>query len=139
MVLPQRAASDASDDDYGLVPPEIAEAAQRYQRFKAIEKEHLALMARHNLLVDWTPEVRATVMEARARIREVRAAREVFRGQVREFVLALRAAREPLSAVLRHTRSMLEMLERAGAIQSDGGWLEAEVLEWAIEEYEDAA
>lgn len=138
MVLPQRAA-DNSNSDYGIVPREIAEAAQRYQQFKEIEKEQLALMARHNLLMEWTADVRETVMEARAGIREARAARETFRAQVREFVLTLRSAREPLSAVLRHTRSMLELLERAGAIQSDGGWLEAEVLEWVIEEYEAAA
>jgi|SRR3954466_13581674 hypothetical protein len=136
MVLPQRA---ASDDDFGLVPREVAEAAQRYQHLKEVEKRHLALMSRHNLLADWTAEVRATVLEARERIREARTAREAFRTQVREFVVILREAREPLSAVLRHTRSMLEMLERCGAIQSDGGWLEAEVLEWAIEEYENAA
>jgi len=132
MVLPQRARSD----DYGLVPREVAQAAQQYQRLKEIEQQHLALMARHNLLEDWTAEVRDTVLQARERIREARAARETFRAQVREFVITLRAAREPLPAVLRHTRSMLELLERSGAIQSDGGWLEAEVLEWAIEEYE---
>jgi hypothetical protein len=133
MVLPQRA---RSDDDYGLVPREVAEAAQRYQLFKEIETQHLALMSRHNLLADWTAEVHATVIEARARIREARAARDAFRTQVREFVLALRTAHEPLPAVLRHTRSMLELLEQSGAIQPDGGWFEAEVLEWAIEEFE---
>lgn len=136
MVLPQRA---VPGDEYGLVPRELADAAQRYQHFKEVEKEHLALMSRHNLLAEWSAEVRETVLEARARIREARAAREVFRAQVRQFVIALRDAREPLSSVLRHTRSLLELLERAGALQSDGGWLEAEVLEWAIEEYEDAA
>ncbi|HEX4682327.1 MAG TPA: hypothetical protein VH277_06455 [Gemmatimonadaceae bacterium] len=117
----------------------MAEAAQQYQHLKEVEKQHLALMSRHNLLADWTSEVRTTVLEARERIREARVARESFRAQVRDFVVALRDAREPLSAVLRHTRSMLEMLERCGAIQSDGGWFEAEVLEWAIEEYENAA
>jgi hypothetical protein len=136
MVLPQRS---TPGDEYGLVPREVAEAARRYQHFKEIEKEHLALMARHNLLLEWTAEVRSTVLEARERVREARAAREAFRAQVREFVLALRRVREPLPTVLRHTRSMLEMLERSGAIEPDGGWLEAEVLEWAIEEYETAA
>lgn len=132
MVLPQR----ARWDDCGLVPHGAAHAAQRYQQLKASEQQHLALMARHNLLADWTTEVRDTVLQARERIREARAAREAFRVQVREFVLALRAAREPLPSVLRQTRSMLEMLERSGSIQPDGGWLEAEVLEWAIEEFE---
>jgi hypothetical protein len=58
---------------------------------------------------------------------------------VREFVVALRAAHEPLSSVLRQTRTMVQLLESAGAIQSDDGWLEADVLEWAIEDYESAA
>jgi hypothetical protein len=31
------------------------------------------------------------------------------------------------------------MLEQSGAIQSDGGWLEADVLEWAIEDYESSS
>jgi hypothetical protein len=44
-----------------------------------------------------------------------------------------------LSGVLRHARSLLQMLEASGAIQSDGGWLEADVLEWAIEDYESVA
>ena len=132
MVLPQRARSD----EFGLVPVEVAQAAQRYQRLKEIEQRHLALMARHNLLEDWTTDVRETVLQARERIREARDARDAFRVQVRDFVLTLRGARETLPAVLRHTRSMLEMLERSGATEADGGWLEAEVLEWAIEEFE---
>ncbi len=74
---------------------------------------------------------------ARARIHEAREARGLFRGQVRTFVLTLRSAGEPLPAVLRHTRSMIQLLERVNAITPDDGWLEAEVLEWAIEEFED--
>src|SRR6185503_3135958 len=136
MVLPQRA---RREDEFSLVPPDIANSARRYQELKVVEKEQLALMARHNLLLDWPVEARDTVIEAREAIREVRAARDAFRAQVREFVGALRTMKEPLSNVLRHTRSMIELLEHAGAIQSDGGWLEAEVLEWAIEEYENAA
>jgi hypothetical protein len=38
--------------------------------------------------------------------------------------------------VLRHTRQMVQLLETSGALRNDGGWLEAEVLEWAIEEFE---
>jgi hypothetical protein len=137
MVFQQRAA--AKSDAFSLVPPAVAEAAARYQRFREIEKEHLARMARHDLLKEWTAEVRATVLEARERIREARAARELFRQQVREFVCALRAASEPLPGVLRHTRSMLQVLETTGAIENDDGWLEAEVLEWAIEEFDNVA
>lgn len=133
MVLPQRA---PAEQEFRVVPPAIADAAARYQRFQAIEREHLALMAKHNLLIEWTEEVRQTVIEARARVQQARAARDQFRQHVKEFVLALRGEREPLSNVLRHTRSMIGLLEHTGAIESDGGWFEAEVLEWAIEEYE---
>jgi predicted RNA-binding Zn ribbon-like protein len=114
----------------------VAAAATRYQRFREIEQHHLERMARYNLLADWTTEIRAVVLDARERIREARAAREDFRRLVREFVLAQRSASEPLPVVLRHTRAMLQLLETSGALRSDGGWLEAEVLEWAIEEFE---
>jgi hypothetical protein len=137
MVFQQRASADPAT--FNAIPPEVARAASEYQRSREIEKEQLALMARHNLLNEWTPEIRATVLEARERIREARAAREQFRLQVREFVLALRAAREPLWSVLRQTRAMVQRLESAGAIRSDDGWLEADVLEWAIEDFESAA
>ena len=74
-----------------------------------------------------------------AAIFEAREARDEFRAQVREFVHALRATHEPLPAVLRYTRAMVQLLERSGALENDGGWLEAEVLEWAIEEFENVA
>jgi hypothetical protein len=106
---------------------------------REIEKGHLALMARHNLLADWTPEIRETVIEARKHIQEATVAREKFRALVREIVTTLRAERMSLSGVLRHARSLLQMLEQSGAIQSDGGWLEADVLEWAIEDYESSS
>lgn len=137
MASAQRAT--ATDAEYSLVPAEIAAAAGRYQRMKEVESVHLAEMARHNLLLDWSDDVRAVVLEARQYIRETCDARTRFRDHVREFVHALRDAREPLSAVLRHTRVMIHLLERSGAIRGDDGWLEAEVLEWAIEEYENAA
>jgi predicted RNA-binding Zn ribbon-like protein len=114
----------------------VAAAATRYQRFREIEQHHLERMARFNLLADWTTETRSVVLDARERIREARAAREDFRRLVREFVLALRSASEPLPVVLRQTRAMLQLLETSGALRSDDGWLEAEVLEWAIEEFE---
>ena len=137
MVFQQRVSADPATSN--AIPPEVALAASEYQRSREIEKQQLALMARHNLLNEWTPEVRATVLEARERIREARSARDQFRQQVRAFVLKLRAAREPLSSVLRQTRSMVQLLESVGAIQGDDGWLEADVLEWAIEDYESAA
>jgi hypothetical protein len=134
-MVPQQTAT-ARSDEFQLVPPDIVNAASRYQRLHEIEAEHLALMARHNLLEEWTPEVRATVLEARGRIQEAREARAAFRAQVRAFVLALRSTRDALPAVLRHTRVMIQLLESSGAVRADGGWFEAEVLEWAIEEYE---
>lgn len=138
MSVPQQRAI-AEVTEYSPVPPMVAGAAARYQRFKEIEQLHLERMARHNLLVAWTPEVRAIVLDARERIREARAAREEFRRQVRGFVIGLRSAGEPLPVVLRHTRAMLQLLESAGALRNDGGWLEAEVLEWAIEEFENVS
>src|SRR3954465_12626636 len=87
---------------------EIATAATRYQVFRELEAEHLAVMAKQNLLVEWTPEVRSTVLAAREHIKDAREARGRFREYVRAFVLERRSARELLPQVLRHTRSMLE-------------------------------
>ncbi len=134
-MVPQQHAT-ARSDGFRVVPPDVAAAAARYQTLRAIEAEHLALMAQHNLLEEWTPDVRAVVLRARDRIREARDARTEFRSQVRDFVLALRATHEALPAVLRHTRVMVQLLESSGAVKADDGWFEAEVLEWAIEEFE---
>lgn len=133
MVSPHRV---TADDRFDVVPPVVATAATRYQCARAIEKEYLALMARHDLLTEWSNETRTTVLAARERIQDARTARDLFRGHVRTFVHTLRSAGEPLPAVLRHTRSMIQLLESASAITPDDGWLEAEVLEWAIEEFE---
>jgi len=138
MTVPQRL-TIAEVGEFSFVPPVVASAATRYQRLREIERSHLAQMARHNLVQDWTSETREVVLDARESIFEAREARDEFRTQVREFVQALRANREPLPAVLRYTRAMLQLLERSGALESDGGWLEAEVLEWAIEEFETVA
>jgi hypothetical protein len=137
MGLQQRAGSSASSSP--ALPPGVAAAAGDYQRLREIEKGHLALMARHNLLADWTPEIRETVLEARKHIHDANVAREKFRALVRDIVTTLRAERMSLSGVLRHARSLLQILESSGAIQNDGGWLEADVLEWAIEDYESVA
>jgi hypothetical protein len=135
MVLHQRATADAW---YSVITPVLTDAARHYQRYREVEKAHLAAMARHNLLEEWSPEIRATVLKAREQILAARSAREQFRRQVRDFVLTLRSGGESLPAVLRHTRSMLQLLERGGSIAAGDGWLEAEVLEWVIEEYESA-
>jgi hypothetical protein len=93
-------------------------------------------MAQHNLLLDWTPEVRQMVFTAGEHIRHARDARSLFREQVRAFVLSLRRSSESLSDVLVQTRGLIKRLERSGALRGDGGALEAEVLGWAVEEYE---
>jgi len=121
------------------VSPEIQTAATMYQRACAVEKEQLALMARHNLLVDWTDEVRDSVLEARQCIRDAHAARAAFRRVLRGYVGQLRGTREPLSAVLRRVRTIVQQLEFMGAIAADDGWLEADVVEWTIEDYENPA
>lgn len=118
---------------------EIQSAATKYQRACAVEKQQLAVMAQHNLLVDWTDEVRVAVLEARQCIREAQTARALFRGVLRTYVAQLRGTREPLSAVLRRVRAIVQQLEFAGAITADDGWLEADVVEWAIEDYENPA
>ena len=134
MISQQWAAAPTSSTP--SVPHEVATAATRYQLFRELEAEQLAIMAGQNLLAEWTPEVRAKVLAAREYVKDARAARTLFREHVRTFVLARRSANEPLPQVLRHTRSLLQGLERTGAIRDDNGWLEAEVLEWAIQDYE---
>jgi hypothetical protein len=134
MVPLQRAT--AATQSYEPISPDIAQVAQRYQQLKEIEKAHLAIMAQHNLLGEWSPEVRATVLEARAHIREACAARQTFREKIAAFVREQKRAGYPLPSTLRQTRSMLQSLEVAGVLHCDEGWLEAEVLEWAIEIYE---
>jgi hypothetical protein len=62
-----------------------------------------------------------------------------FRNHIREFVVAQRRACDPLASVLRRTRALLQRLQDTGALRIDGGWLEVEILEWAIEDYENAA
>jgi hypothetical protein len=134
MVLPQRITAEES---FPFVPPVLATAAGEYQRARAAESAQLALMARHNLDEEWTEDVRAIVLTARDRIHEAQAARERFRERVREFVIALRDAGDSASLVVHHTRSMIRLLESTGAVTSDGGRLETEVLAWASEDQQD--
>src|SRR5262245_4344594 len=121
---------------FTAVAPDVAQAAARYQQHREIEALQLAVMASHSLDVEWTAETRAAVLEARVHVRAARETRAAFREQIRTFVRARRAAHEPLPAILRQARSLVQLLQSSGAIQDDGGWLEAEVLEWAIEEFE---
>lgn len=118
------------------IPVEIMAAATRYQRLRGEESERLAVMARHNLLDEWTPDIRVTVLSARETVREARAARAGFRDEVRALVSSMRERGEALPAVLRLTRSMIRLLEHDGALLADDGWIEAEVLQWVIEDYE---
>jgi len=123
--------------DVGVgISAEIQTAATTYQRACVVEKEQLAVMARHNLLSDWTDEARVAVFAARQGIREAQTARTAFRGVLRTYVAQLRGTREPLSAVVRRVRAIVQQLEMTGAIAADDGWLEADVVEWTIEDYE---
>ena len=135
MLVPQQRTT-AADTEYTLVSRPMSGAASRYQRLRELEREALALMACHDLLVDWTPEVRALVLDARSRIHEAQAAREEFQRQIRDFVLSLRSEHQPLPTALRRVHRLVELLESTGALRDDGGWLEAEVVEGAIQEFE---
>jgi len=130
MVLPQRV---TAEDSFQLVPPRLAAAAAAYRRAHAAERAQLALMAQENLNEDWSEEVRATVLLARQRILETQQAGEQLRAQVRDFVITLRGAGESASAVMRHTRSMIRLLESTDAAEADDGRLGAELLVWATE------
>ena len=114
---------------------DFANAATRYQLYRELESEQLAIMARENLLTEWSVETRATVLAAREFVRDTREARTALREQVRAYVFRFRNTRAPLKSVLQQTREVVRNLERAGAIHDDNGWFEAEILEWAIEEY----
>jgi hypothetical protein len=118
-----------------IAPHDFAIAAKRYQLYRELESEQLAIMARQNLLTEWSAETRATVLAAREFVRDTREARTCLREAVRDFVGGFRNSQEPLKGVLHQTRAMVQTLERAGAIHDDNGWFEAEILEWAIEEY----
>jgi len=137
MGLQQQATARVAD--FSFVAGELAAAATRYQIFREIEAEHLARMSKFDLSREWTPEVRQIVFNAGDHVRHARDARLRFRAHIRDFVIGLRLSREPLSAVLRQTRSVLQSLESSGALRGDGGWLEVEVLEWAIEDYENVS
>jgi hypothetical protein len=133
MVLPQRVTAEES---FPFVPPVLAVAAAEYQLALAAESAQLARMGQENLNVAWTDEVRSTVLLARARIFEAQAARARLREQVRAFVIASRDTGDSVSSMLRHTRSMIRLLESTDTVDDDGGRLESEVLAWATEEYE---
>jgi len=115
---------------------DFATAAKRYQIFRELEAEQLAIMSRENLLTAWSAETRSTVLAAREIVRDTCDARTNLRAHVRGFVLRFRDTHAPLKSVLQQTRAVVQNFERSGAIHDDNGWFEAEVLEWAIEEYD---
>lgn len=135
MVPHQQIAAGDSPGALG-VPSDFAACASLYRRLRRVEAQHLELMARHNLLDEWSAQVRETVLNARACVEEARSARMEFRAHIRRYVHAARMRREPLLNVLRQLRSMLHALVHAGALDDDNGWFETEVLEWAIEDYD---
>jgi hypothetical protein len=77
------------------IPYEIATAATRYQVYRELEAEQLAVMARQNLLVDWTlKSVRPFSRPASTSRMRVKAR---FREHIRAFVLECRSARAAAS------------------------------------------
>jgi len=133
MVLPQRVTAEES---FQLVPPVLATAVAVYRRVRVAERAQLALMGQQSLDEEWTEGVRATVLLARQRIVETEQARAQLRDRVRDFVVALRDAGESASAVVRHTRSVIRVLESNGAVEPDDDQLGTELLVWATEAYE---
>src|SRR6185503_73725 len=119
--------ANAKIRDFAIVLPDVAAAATRYQTFREIEAEHLAAMAKLNLALEWTPDIRPTVFNAGDHVHAARDARHHLRELVREFVVERRLARHPLARVLEQTKAMLRLLESTGSLRRDGG-LEAEVL-----------
>jgi hypothetical protein len=120
---------------YVALGQEVARAASAYQREREAEAAQLNRMAAHDLSIAWSSEVRETVLATRESVQGARAARREFRAHVRDFVLKLRDQGVDLSTVLRRARALLQSLQAVGAVHDDGGWFEAEVLEWAIEDF----
>lgn len=135
MASQQQWITETSSPAYHVVAPDLARAASRYQREREAEAAQLGRMAEHDLSVSWTSDVRETVLATRESVREARDARKEFRQHVREFVVGLRECGADLSIALRRARALLQSLEAAGAIHDDGGWFEAEILEWVIEDF----
>lgn len=133
MVLPQRILAEES---FQLVPPTLAAAATAYQRASAAERAQLALMGEEDLSSEWSDAVRSTVLRARERIREAERARSHLRDEARKLAATLRDAGETSASVLRHTRSVIQLLESTHAIEPDGGRLESELMAWALEDGE---
>ncbi|HEY4303592.1 MAG TPA: hypothetical protein VGM82_03960 [Gemmatimonadaceae bacterium] len=133
MVLPHRVTTEESRQ---FMPPVLAAAAAEYQRARMAEASQLALMGQQSLNEEWSDEVRATVLTARRRIFETQQARAQLRDHVRDFVHAQRNAGDSASDVMRHTRSLIRLLESNGVFDTDDGRLEGELLVWATEAYE---
>jgi hypothetical protein len=127
--------TETSSPTYEPVAPDLARAASRYQHQREREAEHLTRMANLDLANPWSGEMREFVLATRTEVNDARETRARFRAHVREFVMAARAEGIELSAVLKRVRLLLQRLESSGAISDDGGWFEAEVLEWSVEEF----
>lgn len=80
-------------------------------------------------------ELRVPVHDERVVRQEAAAARDDFRDEVRRIVHTLRGEGETFRDTLRVIHAYMTSLCDAGITPDDNGTLEAEVMEWAIEEY----
>ena len=127
--------TETSSPAYQAVAPDLAHAASRYQYQREREADHLTRMANVDLAAPWSGGVRDLVLATRAEVNDAREARDRFRVHVHAFVRDARAEGAELSGALKRVRLLLQRLEASGAIRDDGGWFEAEVLEWAVEDF----
>jgi hypothetical protein len=127
--------TETSSPTYQPVAPDLAHAASRYQHQREREADHLTRMANVDLATAWSGEVRELVLATRSEVNDARETRARFRAHVRDFVVSARAEGIELSTLLKRVRLLLQRLESSGAIRDDGGWFEAEVLEWSVEEF----
>lgn len=80
-------------------------------------------------------ECRLPVHDERVVKQEAAAASDAFRAEVRRIVHTLREEGETFRDTLRLIHAYMMSLSEQGITPDDNGSLEAEVMEWAIEEY----
>lgn len=116
MVLVQRV---TAEENFQPIPATLVSAANAYRRACRAEAEQLRRMGQFNLAVEWTDEVRSTVLATRDCVRDAEEARAALREQIRVRVRALRALGASPEAVARHAESMIQLLEADRSIDTD--------------------
>lgn len=112
MVLVQRV---TAEENFQPIPAALASAASAYRHACRAEAEQLKRMGQLNLAVEWTDEMRSTVLATRECVRNAEAARAALREEIQSVVRALRERGESPDAVARHAESMIQLLESAGS------------------------